>query len=120
MNLEKIEKKFRKNCRLGTACESGSSGFILSDGSVIPMAGQTHDNICKNMGLKLADALEAGICRYLFRVGQQGNVAVFEYSFLTPEQKNAIRKMLKADDYYMVTIMKTVIDRHRPIRSLNF
>ena len=118
MNLEKIEKKFRANFRLGTPRDCGHSGFILSDGSVMPILG--HERACQDLGCKLAEILEAGMCRYMFRVGQQGNVAAFEYHTLTPEQKIAIRGMLKADDYYTVVTEKTTIDRVRPIRSLNF
>ncbi len=118
MNLEKIEKKFRANYQFSNARESGSGGFILSDGSVV--ATTNHAVCCERMGMKLADILEVGLCRYAFRVGQQGNVAAFEYYNLTPGQKNAIRKMLKADDYYTVVTEKTTIDRIRPIRGLNF
>ena len=118
MNLEKIEKKFRAKFRLGTPRECGNSGFILSDGSVMPILG--HERACESVDHKLVEILEAGMCRYMFRVGQQGNVAVFEYYVLTPEQKNAIRGILKADDYYTVVTEKTTIDRQRPIRSLNF
>lgn len=118
MNLEKIEKKFRASFRLGTPRECGNSGFILSDGSVMPIMG--HERACQDMGCKLAEVLEVGMCRYLFRVGQQGNVAAFEYHALTPEQKTAIRGILKADEYYTVITTKTTIDRQRPIRSISF
>ncbi len=118
MNLEKIEQKFKANYKLGNARESGSGGFILSDGSIIVTT--NHAACCEKMGMKLADVLEAGICRYLFRVGQQGNVAAFEYHNLTPEQKITIRKMLKTDDYYIVVTEKTVVDRIRPIRNIQF
>ncbi|KKL17709.1 hypothetical protein LCGC14_2482890, partial [marine sediment metagenome] len=105
MNLEKIEKKFRAGFRLGTPRECGSSGFILSDGSVI--ATTDHNAACKTIGCKLSKVLEVGVCRFLFRIGQQGNVAVFEYRNLTPEQKIIIRKMLKNDDYFTVVTEKT-------------
>lgn len=118
MNLEKIEKKFRTNYQFGNARDSGSGGFILSDGSVV--ATTNHLACCSRMGFKLANILEAGICRYMFHIGQQGNIAAFEYYILTPEQKTTIRKMLKVDDYYSVVTEKTTIDRMRPIRSLNF
>ncbi len=118
MNAEKIEAKFKKSFRLGTPKECGNSGFILSDGSVMPILG--HERACESMGSKLADVIKAGMCRYMFRVGQQGNVAAFEYHALTPEQKTAIRGILKADDYYQVVTTKTTTDRNRPIRSLNF
>ncbi len=118
MNLEKIEKKFRANFRLGTPRECGNSGFILSDGSVMPILG--HERACESLGYKLSEVLEAGLCRFLFRVGQQGNIAVFDYYMLTPKQKNSIRGMLKADDYFSVITTKITIDRMRPIRSLNF
>ena len=118
MNIEKVEKKFKASFRLGTPRECGNSGFILSDGSVMPILG--HERACQDVGCKLAEVLEAGVCRYMFRVGQQGNVAAFEYSMLTPEQKTAIRGILKADDYYTVVTTKTMIDRVRPIRSIQF
>jgi len=118
MNLEKIEKKFRASFRLGTPRECGNSGFILSDGSVIPIMG--HERACNEIGCKLAKVLEVGVCRYMFRADRQGNIAVFHYYILTPEQKNTIRGMLKADDYFTVVTEKTTIDRMRPIRSLNF
>lgn len=118
MQLEKIEKKFRSNYQFGSARDSGSGGFILSDGSVV--ATTDHTSCCKRLGFKLADILEAGICRYMFRIGQQGNVAAFEYSTLTPEQKTTIRKMLKVDDYYCVITTKMVTNSFRPVRNLNF
>lgn len=118
MDLERIEKKLKASYRTGNARESGSGGFILTNGSVI--ATTNHDKTSGQIGCKLADVLKAGICRYLFRVGQQGNVAAFEYHVLTPEQKTTIRSMLKADDYYMVVTTKTTVERNRPVRSLNF
>ncbi len=118
MNLEKIEQKFKANYKFSNARESGSGGFILSNGSIMPTT--NHERTCENMGYKLAEVLEAGLCRYLFRVGQQGNVAAFEYHNLTPEQKITMRKMLKTDDYYTVITEKTVIDRIRPIRNIQF
>ncbi len=118
MNLEKTEKKFRANYQFGNARESGSGGFILSDGSIVVTT--NHAACCERMGMKLADILEVGLCRYMFRVGQQGNVAVFEYYNLTPKQKNTIHKMLKANDYYIVVTEKMTVNRNRPIRGLNF
>ncbi|KKN48394.1 hypothetical protein LCGC14_0653410 [marine sediment metagenome] len=118
MDLEKIEKKFRANYQFSNARESGSGGFILSDGSVMPTP--NHERTCKNMGTKLADVLEVGVCRYMFRIGQQGNVAAFEYHSLTPEQKITIRKMLKNDDYFTVVTEKTTTNSFRPVRNLNF
>ena len=91
MNLEKIEKKFQANYKSGNARESGSGGFILSDGLVIPLRSGRHEVACNGIGTKLADVLEIGVCRYMFRIGQQGNVAAFEYHSLTPEQKITIR-----------------------------
>ncbi len=118
MNLEKIEKKFKASYKLNNACECGSSGFILSDGSVI--ATTDHNAACKTIGCKLSRVLEAGVCRFMFRIGQQGNIAAFEYHVLTPEQKNAIRKMLKVDNYYTVVTTKTTTNSFRPVRNLNF
>lgn len=118
MNLERIEAKFKAQYRVANPRTPGSGGFILSDGAVVPTT--DHNATCKTIGCKLAKVLENGICRYVFRVGQQGNVAAFEYHMLTPEQKNTIRGMLKADDYFTVITEKTTIDRQRPIRSLNF
>lgn len=118
MNLERIEAKFKANYKLNNACECGSSGFILSDGSVIKTT--DHNAACKTIGCKLSKVLEEGICRFMFRIGQQGNIAAFEYHTLTPEQKNTIRKILKSDDYYTVITEKTVIDKMRPIRSIQF
>ncbi len=118
MDLERIEKKFRANYKFGNARESGSGGFILSDGFVMPTS--NHEHTCKNIGMKLADVLEVGVCRYMFRVGQQGNVAAFEYYNLTSEQKITIRKMLKNDDYFTVVTEKTTTNSFRPVRNLNF
>ncbi len=118
MNLEKIEKKFKSNYQLSNARECGSGGFILTDGSVI--ATTNHAASCERIGCKLDKVLEAGVCRFMFRIGQQGNVAAFEYYVLTPEQKVTVRKMLKADDYYMVVTTKTTINSFRPVRNLNF
>ena len=118
MNYEKIEKKFKASYKLNNACECGSSGFILSDGSVI--ATTDHNAACKTIGCKLSKVLEVGVCRFLFRIGQQGNVAVFEYRNLTPEQKIIIRKMLKNDDYFTVITEKTTTNSFRPVRNLNF
>ena len=118
MQLEKIEKKFRASFRLGTPRECGSSGFILSDGSVMPILG--HERACEQMGFGLATVIEKGMCRYLIRTGQQGEIGAFEYYTLTPEQKTAIRGILKAGEFYTVVTTKTTIDRQRPIRSLNF
>lgn len=118
MTLEKIEAKFRKNYNFGNARASGSSGFIMTDGSVC--ATTNHAKACECMGMKLADVLEAGVCRYLFHVSYSGSVAAFEYHLLTPEQKTTIRKMLKTDDYFTVVTEKTTTDRQRPIRSIQF
>ncbi len=118
MNLEKIESKFKKSFRLGTVRECGSSGFILSDGSVMPILG--HERACDDLGFKLAKVIESGMCRFLIRTGQQGEIGAFEYHNLTPEQKTAIRGILKAGEFYTVITTKTTIDRQRPIRSLNF
>ena len=118
MNLEKIEKKFRASYKLNNSCECGSGGFILSDGSII--ATTDHNAVCKIIGCKLSKVLEVGICRFMFRIGQQGNIAAFEYHTLTPEQKTAIRGVLKAEEFYTVVTTKTTINRQRPIRSLNF
>ncbi len=120
MNLEKIKKKFRANYKSGSARESGNGGFILSDGLVIPLGHGRHEVACNGIGTKLADVLKAGICRYMFRIGQQGNVAAFEYYSLTPEQKITIRKMLKNDDYFTVITEKTTTNSFRPVRNLNF
>ncbi len=118
MDLERIEKKFQTNYKFGNARESGSGGFILSNGSVMPTS--NHEHTCKNIGTKLADVLKVGICRYMFRVGQQSNVAAFEYHNLTPEQKITIRKMLKNVDYFTVITKKTTTNSFRPVRNLNF
>lgn len=118
MQLERIEAKFKAKYRVANPRTPGSGGFILSDGAVVPTT--NHASACDNIGCKLDAVLEVGLCRYMFRVGQQGNVAAFEYHTLTPEQKNAIRGMLKADDYFTVVTEKTTIDRQRPIRSLTF
>lgn len=117
-DLEKIENKFRASYKLNNACECGSSGFILSDGSVIVTT--DHNAACKTIGCKLSRVLEAGICRFMFRIGQQGNIAAFEYHVLTPEQEITIRKMLKVDDYYCVVTTKMTTNRDRPIRSISF
>ena len=118
MNLEKTERKFRAKFRLGTPRECGSSGFILSDGSVMPILG--HERACDDLGFKLAKVIESGMCRYLFRVGQQGEIGAFEYRILTPEQKTAIRSILKAGEFYTIITTRTTIDRQRPIRSIPF
>ena len=120
MNLEKIEKKLKASYKSSNAHESGSGGFILSDGLVIPLGHGRHEVTCNGMGTKLANVLKAGICRYMFRIGQQGNVAAFEYHNLTPEQKITIRKMLKNDDYFTVITEKTTTNSFRPVRNLNF
>ena len=118
MNLEKIEKKFRSKFRLGTPSECGSSGFILSDGSVMPILG--HERACESMGSGLAAVIKSGMCRYLIRTGQQGEIGAFEYYTLTPEQKTAIRKILKAGEFYTIITTRTVVNRQRPIRSISF
>ncbi len=118
MDSKRIEAKFKKSFRLGTPRECGSSGFILSDGSVMPIMG--HERACEQMGLGLAMVIKSGMCRYLIRIGQQGCVGAFEYHDLTPKQKTAIRGILKAGEFYTVVTTKTTIDRHRPIRSINF
>lgn len=118
MNLERIEKKFRSKFRLGTPRECGSSGFILSDGSVMPILG--HERACEQLGFGLTVVLRLGMCRYLIHTGRQGDIIAFEYYILTPEQKIAIRGILKAGEFYTVVTTKTTINRHRPIRSLNF
>lgn len=117
-DLEKIERKFRACFRLSTPKECASSGFILSDGSVIPILG--HERACESMGLGLAMVIEAGLCRYLIRTGQQGEIGAFEYYTLTPKQKIAIRGILKAGEFYTVVTTKTTTDRNRPIRSISF
>ena len=118
MNLEKIEKKFKAQYRIANPKTPGSGGFILSGGAVVPTS--NHAAACESIGYRLDVVLEAGLCRYMFRIGIQGNVAAFEYHLLTPEQKITIRKILKNDDYYTVITEKTTIDRIRPIRSLSF
>ncbi len=118
MGTKRIEAKFKKSFRLGTPRECGNSGFILSDGSVMPILG--HERACEQMGLRLAMVIKYGMCRYLIRTGQQGEIIALEYHTLTPEQKTAIRGILKAGEFYTVITTKTTVDRHRPIRSLNF
>ncbi len=118
MNLEKIEKKFRASFRLGTPRECGNSGFILSNGSVMPILG--HERACDDLGFRLTKVIESGMCRYLFRTSQQGEIGAFEYHNLTPEQKTAIRGILKAGEFYTVVTTKTTTDRNRPIRSIQF
>ena len=118
MNLEKIEKKFRANFRLETPRNCASSGFILSDGSVMPILG--HERACESLGFGLAIVIEKGMCRYLIRTGQQGLIGAFEYHTLTPEQKTTIRSILKADEFYMVVTTKTTINSFRPIRGIQF
>lgn len=117
-DLEKIEKKFKAKFRIETPRECASSGFILSDGSVMPILG--HEQACEQLGLGLAMVIKAGMCRYLLRIGQQGEYIALEYYTLTPEQKTAIRGILKAGEFYTVITTKTTTNRDRPIRSINF
>jgi len=115
----KIEKVLKSTLRLGTPRESGSGGFILSDGSVIPST--DHQASCKRAKLSLKKVLRAGVCRYMFYTGPQGNIAAFEFTgHLTNKQKNAIHRTLRANDYYTVVTTKTVINRFRPVRTLPF
>ncbi len=118
MNLEKIERKFRASFRLASPRECASSGFILSDGSIMPIIG--HERACENLGLGLAMVIESGVCRYLIYTGQQGEIGAFEYYKLTPEQKTAIRSILKAGEFYTIVTTKTTTNRNCPIRSINF
>ncbi len=118
MNLEKVEQKFKANYKFSNARESGSGGFILSDGSVIVTT--NHAACCEKMGMKLANVLEIGICRYASHLAFSGNVIAFEYSVLTMKQKNTIRKILKTDDFYTVVTTKTTTNRNCPIRSIQF
>lgn len=119
MILEKIEKKIRSKYRTSSPKNANDRGFILSDGVIIPVMGN-HAAMCKTIGTKLADILDVGVCRYLFTLRIQGMIAAFEYTTLTPEQKNTMRTLLKVDDFYTVITTKTVIDRFHPIRSIQF
>ncbi len=118
MDVEKIEKKFRAQYRVANAKAPGSSGFILTDGSIIVIT--NHMKACELIGCNLGNALEAGLCRYASHPSAGGNVIALEYTTLTMEQKDSVRKILKADDYFKVITKKTTIDNNRPIRSLNF
>ncbi len=118
MNLEKIERKFKAQYRVANAKTPGSGGFILTDGSIIVTT--NHMKACEVIGCDLGNVLEVGLCRYASHPSAGGNVIALEYTALTMKQKDSVRKILKADDYFKIVTKKTTIDRNHPIRSLNF
>ena len=118
MNIEKIEKKLKANYRCGNPSNFGSGGFILSGGSIIPLT--SHQRVCYDLGWKMPEVLEAGLCWFTSHHADQTPTIFFRYHTLTPEQKTTVRKVLAAEDYCTVNIEKTTVDRVHPIRSIQF
>ena len=118
MNIEKVEKTLKKNYRSGNATDNGNSGYILSDGTIIPAG--SHLRVCNDHGWKLPELVDIGICTYTSHAMDAHPVMFFKYTLLTPQQKATMRKLLMAADYMTVHLEKTVNNDSRPIRSINF
>lgn len=84
--------------------------------------GQTHEVVCKHkLGIP-ADRflLKQGGIRVKVCWPDSETIAIEYYHRLTEKQENAIKKILRENDYYAIILNMQVITKFRPIRSFDF